>query len=319
MDQETMGTDDRNDLPKDLPNDIDEPSAAEIAADLIREQASGPVPLGPASPGQGEDVVLLVESVSLPDQPEAFSSENHLAREMGMGDDSPWYRSRWVYIGTGAALLTALAAAGTILLLRQRNARQTRPSLRGAQQMLSQWSNQLSNQTNRLARQIRKPARQTAMLAAPINSLTGQASMLSDQAQRRLNQLARRAQGSRLNRMQRQGQANAQKWMKQTQQQLAQLSHQASDQLSAIGGSIGATTSQAIGKTQEGLSQIKEGVATGVAKTGEGIQSGWKFSRNFSLGAAAGALWAASFTPEAGETTRKHLKEAVQAITRRRT
>jgi gas vesicle protein len=318
MDQERMGIDDKNNLPKDLPNDIDQPSSAELAADLIREQATGPVPLGPAKPQQGEDVVLLVETVSLPDQPEGLAAESLYAGELGMGDaDNPWYRSRWVYIGTGAALGTALAAAGTILLLKQRNARQQRIPLRGAQQTLRQWSNQLSEQTNRFTTQIRKPARQTKRLAAPISSLTEQANTLSDQAQRQLNRLTRRSRALRLNRLQRQGQANAQKWIKQTQQHLADLSHQASDQFNAVGSSIGATTSQAIGKTQEGWSQIKEGVAMGAAKTGEGIQSGWKFSRTFSLGAVAGALWAACFTPETGEATRQRIKQAMQSIRKR--
>jgi hypothetical protein len=308
MDQDTSGMREGTDLPGDLPNDIDEPGSAELAADLLREQATGPVPLGPAAPSQGEDVVLLVETVSFPDQDEVLSSEGLFIGELDPGDDSPWYRSRWLYIGAGLAS-GAVLAAGAVLLLRNRNT-----SRQGsAQRLIGQWSDQLSNQTNKLIKQARKPARrQTALLAGALSSLTHQASDLTDQAQKQFNRLAKGSQTSGM-RLSRQTRANANKWLKQTQQQLADLSHQAGDQLGFLGEAIGSSTSQAIDRTQGGLEQIRQGVVTGAAKTGEGIETGWKLSRNFTLGMAAGALWAALFTPQSGETTRERLNTIFQS------
>lgn len=82
--------------------------------------------------------------------------------------------------------------------------------------------------------------------------------------------------------------------------------------MSAIGSSIGSTTGQAVGKTQEGLAQIRQGMAAGASKTGEGMKRGWKLSRNFTLGMTAGAIWAAFFTPESGESTRQRLTTIFQ-------
>ena len=306
-----------DDLPGDLPNDRDEPGSAELAAELVREQATGPVPLGPAAPGKGEDVVLLVETVSFPDQTEVFSPEGMLVGELDLGDGSPWYRSRWLYVGAGLAS-GAVLAAGVVLLLRDRNARQKESVLGSAQHLFGQWSDQLGDQTGKLMGQIKKSGRQTGWLAGAMNSLTDQASDLTDQAQRQFNQLAKRSQASGIPLLTRQSQSNANTWLKQTQHQLRDLSQQAGDQLGSLGDAIGSTTSQALDKTQEGLAQIRQGLATGVAKTGEGIETGWKFSRNFTLGMAAGAIWAALFTPQSGETTREHLSTLFQSRSARK-
>lgn len=313
MEQINSGISDVNDLPGDLPKDKEERvneelAADQVTADLLREQAAGPVPLEPAVPGEGEDVVLLVETVSLPDEPgtETLSSEERkMLEEMGMDEGSPWYRSPWFYMGASLAGGAALAL-GALFFLRNRN-RQQRTTLGRAQNVLSQWSNQLSGQTgklteqaSKLTRQIRKPPRRSV-------SFTGQMNRLTDQAQDQISQLTRRRQRSGLNIIPLQRQSNASKWVKQTRHQLNDLSQQVGSQLGSIGSAIGTTSTQALDKTQEGLAQIRQGVARGAAKTGEGIQTGWKFSRNFTLGMTAGALWAAIFTPQNGETTRQHL------------
>ena len=145
-----------------------------------------------------------------------------------------------------------------------------------------------------------------------MNKLTDQAAKLTDQAQDQISQLTRRKQRSGLNFIPLQRQSSASKWLKQAQHQLNDLTQQASDQLSSIGSSIGTTSNQALDKTQESLAQIRQGVASGAAKTGEGIHTGWKFSRNFTLGVLAGAVWAAIFTPQNGETTRQHLGAVFQ-------
>lgn len=320
MEQDIRGMGEINDLPHDLPNDIEEPGSAEFAADLVREQATGPVPLGPATPGQGEDAVLLVETASLPEQPDVLTPEGLFLGEMGMDEGSPWYRSRWMYIGLGVAGGAALAA-GTVLLLRKRSAPQQRINLAGARHMLGQWSGQLSSQTGKLAKQIRRTAPQKKVLVVPVNTLTDQASALTGQAQKQFSRFTRRSPGERLNPMARRRKLNANKWVKQTQKQLVGFSQQASKQLntvrSSIGSSVGATTAQALGKTQEGLSQVRQGVAVGAAKTGAGVKSGWKFSRNFTLGATAGGLWAIAFTPESGEATRQRLNTVWARVSRK--
>jgi gas vesicle protein len=286
MEQDITGTSHENDLPGNLPTDIDEPGSAERAADLLREQETGPIPLGPATPGQGEDAVLLVETTSVPDQEGTLTPEDLFLGEMDMEEASPWYRSQWVYLGAGLVVGTALAA-GAVLLLRNRRARQQRTMLGRAQNLLSQWSNQLSGQTGRL---------------------TGQVS-----------RLAKRSPGTGLNLIPFQRPSGASKWAKQARQQLTNLPQQVGgqfgsigSQLRSIGSSIGTTaretTTQAIDRTQEGLAHIKEGVSAGAARTGEGIKAGWKFSRSFTIGMATGAVWAAIFAPQSGETTRQHLR-----------
>ncbi|HEU5370413.1 MAG TPA: hypothetical protein VFU69_18220 [Ktedonobacterales bacterium] len=310
MDQDTTGMNDVNDLPGDLPNDIEEPGSAEMAADLVREQATGPVPLGPAVPGQGEDAVLLVETASVSDQPESLLQGEMPLGEMDIGAGSPWYRSPWFYAGAGLAGGTALAVTA-VLLLRKRGAMQRRSALGRAQNVLTQWP-KLGEQAGKLTRPIRKPARQTRMLSGQVSKLAGQAGGITGQAQKQFSRFARRPQGARMTIVPLQRQPRSSRWVKQTRQQLSNLSQQAGGQLSAIGSSIGGTTAQAIGKTQAGLAQISQGMAAGAAKTGESMKRGWKLSRNFTLGMTAGAIWAAFFTPESGESTRQHFTTMFQ-------
>jgi gas vesicle protein len=351
MEQDITGMNDVRGLPGNLPNDIDEPGSAELAADLLSEQATEPIPLGPTTPGQGEDTVLLVETAMVPDQTGALSPEDTILGGIDLEEASPWYRSRWLYLGAGLAGGAALAA-GTVFLIRSRNTRQSQAAIARAQSLVSQWPSQLSEQAgrltsqvsritsqasrptrqtgvlawqmgrlsgqaSRLTRQKRRPARRIDTLTGQMSRLTGQASKLSGQAQGQISRLAGRIQGATVSRMPLQRQTSPTNWLRQTQQQLTNLSQQAGGQLSSIGSSIGTTTraasAQAIGKTQESLAQVRQGVAAGAARTGEGIKSGWKFSRNFTLGMTAGAVWAALFTPQSGETTRQHLSSIFQS------
>ena len=180
-----------------------------------------------------------------------------------------------------------------------------------AQNTLNQWTAQLSDQTDKITEQVGKLSRQVRRSYRQPGPLAG-INRLTDQAQDQISQLTGHKQSGILNFIPRQRRTSANKWMKQTQRQLNDLSHQVGDQVISMGSSLGATTTQAIDKTQEGLEQIRHGVANGAARTGEGIQTGWKLSRNFTLGMAAGAVWAAIFTPQNGETTRQHLNAIFQ-------
>lgn len=304
MEQDITGMSDTSQPPDHLPDDIEEPGSAELAAELVREQVSGPVPLGPAIPGQGEDAVLLVETVTTPDQLEALSPEDTILGRIDLEEGAPWYRSRWFYLGAGLVGGTALAT-GAVLLIRNRRARR-RTAFWRAQNALSQWSNQLGGQTDRLTSQVRRLTRQK-------RKPTSQLGKLSGQGQQQLSRLASSAQEATLSHMPFQRQSSASKWLKQSRRQLTNLSQQAGGQLSSIGAATRATTAQAIGKTQAGLVQVRQGVASGAARTGEGIKSGWKFSRNFTLGMTAGAMWAALFTPQSGETTRRRFAAILPA------
>jgi hypothetical protein len=222
--------------------------------------------------------------------------------EMGV----PWYRSRWMYVGTGLVAATALSI-GTILLIRQRsqlNPRravsqniikpikrsrkrrlvlQTAPRIRGR---FTRWSNQLSGQTNRLIGQAR-----------------GQ-----------INRLTRRTPGTgaMLNSLQRQSTARA--LMNRTRRQLGQFSAPISRRVGLLRGAARTRAIRTTSTIQENLTQLGEGVAQGAEKVGTGLKRGWKIGRSFTLGAAAGALWAMLFTPQSGETTRQHLAQPFQAL-----
>ncbi len=323
MEQDTSGMRDTSDLPKHLPNDTEEPGSAELAADLVREQATGPVPLGPTIPGQGEDTVLLVETGMLPDQTNTISSEEMVLEKPHLEKRVSWYRSPWLYAGASLAGGAALAV-GAVLLFRNRRVRQQTVRWR-TQRLLNQWSRQVSRQTNRiisqtsklsrqiapLTRQVQRRSSMTRRLTGQINQLPSQASQFSNQAQKQMSRLASRTQQvARLPR-----QPGTRQWLRRAQRQLAALSQQAGSQVRFIGSAVSTTTraaTQALGKTQQSLGQVREGVAKGIAagaaRTGASIKSGWKFSRNFTIGMTAGAVWAAFFTPQSGEATRQRLK-----------
>ncbi len=337
MEQNIPGMNPDADLPESLPDDIDELGSAELADDLIREQATGPVPLGPAIPGEEEDTVLIVETALEPEEiaalaaleaqgeisaflaPEGASArlpEDTILGGIELEISNPWYRSRGFYVGAGLLSGTALAF-GAVLLLRGRRTRtrtrrvmlprgmfpsRIRPAASHPQGILNQWSRQLSSQASRLSGQARE--------------LTGQASKLTGQAQGSLTRLARSAQGTALTLKPLQRPVSASNLVQRAQTQLSGLPKQASGQLSSLGSATRATTTQAISKTQANLAQARANVGAGAANAGRSIRRGWKLSRTFTLGMAAGALWAAFFTPESGEDTRQHFSQTFRGRNR---
>jgi hypothetical protein len=309
MEQDITGMSDVTNIPGNLPNDLEEPGSAERAADLVRERATGPVPLGPATPDQAEDAVLMVETGMLPNEENLPSPENIILSGMDLEIGVPWYRSRWMYLGTGIVAATALSIGAT-LLIRGRNKRTLRlavprsmPGPRGqsrgfsflvpvtrAQGILSQWPRQLSGQTSKL---------------------TGQAIRFTGQTQGQISRLTHRPQRitaplKLLRYWVRRGNL-----LQGAQQQLINLPRQAG-RLSSLGNTARAATVGFIGKTQENLAQLRQGIATGAVKTAEATKHGWKLSRNLVIGAAAGALWAALFAPQSGEATRQRLGQTFQ-------
>jgi gas vesicle protein len=304
MEQDITKMNDLGNQPDNLPHDKEERDSAELAADqlladLLKEQATGPFSAGLVTPNQGEDVVLLVETGMLPDEAADLSMEDSLLAKIGQAEidqaaRSPWYRSQWFYLGSGLVGGAALAA-GAVLLLRSRRTRQRSVDIGRTQPLLNRWSRQLGWQAS---------------------MITERAGKLSSQAQGQINRLAGRTPGGARNLLLLQRQRGSSAWLKQMQRQLTNLSQQARNQASAIGNSIGATTrattAQTIDRTQASLAQVRQGVASGAARTGKGLKSGWKFSRNFTVGMAAGALWAALFAPESGEATRQRLTTIFQ-------
>lgn len=315
------------DIPTNLPNDIDEPGSAEIASDLVREEATGPVPLGPAIPEQGEDAVLFVETIDGPELVEviapteevltgadvseadmlsagvlgaALAGGNVAGADLvgaelptaGLGIDpgpnmkegAPWYQSRWMYLGAGLVVAaTATLGIGSYVLIRNRNRR-----------------NRGLNITRRVASSLGRARLQAGMLSQGrlnqlTNQLSGQAGKWSGQAQGQLSRLARTTQGA----------AN----LKPLQQQLTALTAQAGGQLRSLGATTRATTTGAVGKAQESLSQVGQSVATSASMARSGLKHGWKLGRNFTLGATAGMLWSYLYAPQDGETTRQHIKQ----------
>ncbi len=313
------------DIPSNLPNDIDEPGSAERAADLVREEAPGSVPLEPAIPDQGEDAVLFVEtiderelgeSIVPPEETEGIllpeealvAAELASASQAGtnlsgaalgidlgpeLEEGAPWYQSRWMYLGVGLmAAATATLGIGGYVLLRNRNRRKR--GLNVARRVTS---------TLGRARFQAVPISQgrlsqlTGQLSGQAGKFSGQASKFSGQAQNQLSRLARTTQGT----------VN----FKPLQQQLTTLTSQAGEQLRSLGATTRATTASAVGKTQASLSQVGQNVASSASSAKSGMKRGGKVARNLTLGATAGMLWSYLFAPQDGETTRQHLKQMV--------
>jgi hypothetical protein len=324
MEQDLTGVNDATnkpgkaaDIPSNLPNDIDEPSSAERAADLVREETTGPVPLGPATPDQGEDAVLFVETIDEREPGEGIllPEEALVAAELAgasptgadlsgavpgidLGSDLagnkgvPWYQSRWMYLGIGLVAATATLGIGGYVLLRNRNQRKrglnvtrrlTSTLGRARLRTVPISSGRLSQLTSQLSSQVEK--------------FSGQASKFSGQAQNQLSRLARTTQGT----------VN----LKPLQQQLTTLTGQAGEQLRSLGATTKATTTSAVGKTQASLSQVGQSVATSASSAKSGLKRGGKMARNLTLGATAGMLWSYLYAPQDGETTRQHLKQMV--------
>jgi len=285
-------------LPDDLPNDEDRSEISELAAELFREQAAGPIPLGTAISDQGADEVLLVETISesepigivalTEDELIGTAANTDLGIDLGANPDAdleigiPWYQSRWTYLGAGLLLTSAAVAIGSVVLLRGLNQRK------------------------------RRNQRKTGQLRHLAGQLTTQTGKLTGQAQGRLRRLTHRSQSAITNfkplRRRRNGRGGL--LINRTQQQLNTLSAQAGDQLR----SLSATTTHLMSRTQEGATQISKNVTLGAKKTRVGLRRGWRLSRTSLIGAAAGMLWTYLYAPQSGETTRQHLSHLLPPL-----
>ncbi len=297
MEQELSRFSDTTNIPGNLPNDIETPGSAERAADLLREQEPGPVPLGPATPVENEDAVLFVETATTPEAASAIPSAEAVLAGTDLEAGVPWYRSRWVYLGAGLVVAAALGI-GTVLAVRN----------------LSR-----QNRRTRIMRRVTRPLGRASIQALPrtqgwlsqrTGQLSGQASRLTGQAQGQISRLARRTQGTAASLIPAR-QAPSRNLLSRTQQQLSSLSQQANVQLRSLGATTRATTARAVGKTQANLAQVSQGLASGAAKTRAGVRRGWKLSRNFTLGVGVGALWTYLYAPQSGEATRQYLTQLV--------
>ncbi len=318
MEQDTTAMNNTPPIPGNLPGEKNQAERGEWAGGLseepmserFKEQAKMSAPSGPTPPGKGEDVVLFVEAVSLPEQEMESSPEDLILSGIDLEMGVPWYRSRWIYIGTGLVAATALSIGTTLLLRRRRrlNRRlavsrtiikpikrvrrrralsQATPRMQGR---FSQWSNQLSGQANRLASQTRgqltRLTSRTPGAGAAFNSL-------------------QRQRGMRI-------------LLDRPRHQFGQLSAQMSQRLHSLRGSARTRATRATSTIQENLTQLGAEVASGVEKVGASLKHGWKIGRSFALGAAAGALWAMLFTPQSGETTRQRLAQPFRAMRKKR-
>lgn len=317
MEQDITGTGDTTDIPGNLPGERDQADNRERAGtlpkeptdELLKEQAKEPALSGPATPGKGEDVVLFVETISFPEQGMEGSPEDMILRGIDLEVGIPWYRSRWVYVGTGLMAATALSI-GAVLLLRSRSRSKRRLAV----------SQAIIKPTRRARRRrllFQAAPRMRGRFSQWSNQLSGQASRFTGEAQEQFNRLAHRTPGAAatLNPLQRQRSARA--LLNRTRRQLEQFSTQTSEQLSALGSTTRTQATQTLNGIQENLAQLGEGVALGLEKTGASLKHGWKLGRNFTLGAAAGALWAMLFSPQSGETTRQRLAQPFQSLFRK--
>ena len=316
MEQNVTHTNDVTNIPGNLPGDNEQAGSVEQGLGLTEEQIAKLLeeqPLESAAPGAGEDVVLFVETISVPEQAmepspagvmPGSAPEDMILAGIDLEAGVPWYRSRWMFVGTSLVAGTALSI-GAVLLVRGLNRRNQRRAV-----------------SRNIIRPIRRSRRRLSLGAAPLwqsrsggwaNRLSGQASRLTSQAQGRFSRLTHRAQGSAtaLNPLQRRG--SAQTMMGRTRRRLAQLSTRTSGQFGSVGTTTRTRAAQAIKGTQENLAQLGKGLTLGVEKTGESLKRSWKLGRNFALGVSAGAVWAALFTPQSGEATRQHLAQTFQA------
>jgi hypothetical protein len=307
MEQHLSGLNDANNIPSNLPNDLEEPGSAEQAADLIRKQTTGPVPLGPATPEQAADEVVFIETISEsePIGIIALTEENLAGADadtnlgIDMGADLevgvPWYQSRWMYLGAGLLVASAAVTIGSVLLVRGLNRRNRGvPVMRRVSGSLSRATPRTPATLNRLAGQ-----------------LSQQTSRVTSQVQERISRLARSSQGAgaTLKPLRRQANGWGGTLINRTQQQLNALSAQAQGQMRSVTAATRATTTRAMSKTQEGVAQVGKNVAAGAEKTRAGLRRGWKLSRASLIGAAAGVLWAYLYAQQSGETTRQRLNQ----------
>ena len=318
MEQDTTAMNNTTPIPGNLPGEKNQAErggwadglSEEPMSERFKEQAKTSAPSGPTLPGKGEDVVLFVEAVSLPEQEMESSPENLILSGIDQEMGVPWYRSRWMYIGTGLVAATALSI-GTTLLLRRRSRLNRRLAA-----------------SRTIIKPIKRIRRRRALSQATPrmqdrfsqwgNQLSGQASRLTDQTRGQLSRLTRRTPGTgaMLNSLQRQSTARA--LLNRTRRQLGQFSAPISRRVGLLRGAARTRAARTTSIIQGNLTRLGAGAASGVEKVGTSLKHGWKIGRSFALGAAAGALWAMLFTPQSGETTRQRLAQPFRAMRKKR-
>ncbi len=259
----------------------------------------------PGTPSQGEDSVLMVETVILPEATEALLPEEVALGAVDLDIAPPWYRTRWFYIGAGV-IATAVASAGALLLiqrLRKRKRRSFRagqmgtalrqvsfPSLRAA-------STRAQGTLNRLTSQLASySGKRAGQLPKQLPRLTGQAQQTSNRMKALPQQLMSNITPSRI------------------RGQMENPLQIANRQFTTLGEKARTTTARTVGQVQQGFSSVGTGVSNGIARTGKSFQRAWKLGRAFAIGIGAGAVWASLFTPQSGEENRAHLAQTLQRI-----
>jgi hypothetical protein len=114
-----------------------------------------------------------------------------------------------------------------------------------------------------------------------------------------------------------QGQRRMRAMLNRARQQPGQFSARISQQLGSLRGAARTRATRPIKDIQEHLATLGERVSLGVEKVGTRLKHGWKVGRSFTLGIAAGALWAMLLTPQSGATTRQRLAQPFQALRRK--
>jgi hypothetical protein len=262
------------------PPDIEQPSPQEAAERLERAAAD-----------QGEDSVLMIETIVLPDAAEeAFPGEASEGTDLDIA--LPWYRSRWFYISAGV-VTTAVSCAGTLLLIQEMNKRRRRRALMG---------------------KVKTGWQQASLF--PMRGASLRAPGRFDQLITQLSGLAQQAP-SRIKAMQRQLRSNS--VSKRTRGQLEKSSQLAARQISLLGEKARATSVRTANQVQNSLSSVGTGISNGVAYTGKSVHHTWNLGRIFAIGLGSGAVWASLFTPRSGEENRAHLAEILQRFGKKET
>ncbi len=276
------------------PGNIEPPSPLE-AAELLAGAAAD----------QGEDSVLMVETIVVPDATEGALPEGAPLGTIDLDIASPWYRSRWLSISAGV-VTTALTCAGTILLIQGMKKRKRQRALVGRMKTGLQKASFFSMRG--------ASSRAQGKLSQLTNQLAGQYTKSASQLQKQLTQLRGPAQqaSSRIQGIPRQMSSNG--VSKRTRAQWGKSSQTASHQLSLLGEKARATSARTASQVQNSLSSMGTGISNGVANTGKSVQHAWSLGRVFAIGIGAGAVWASLFTPKSGEESRALLASTLQRL-----
>lgn len=276
------------------PPDIERPSPLE-AAELLAGAAAD----------QGEDSVLMVETIVVSDAAEGAFPEGAAPGTLDLNMALPWYRSRWFYISAGV-VTTALTCTGTILLIQGMNKRKRRRALVGRMKTGLQQASFFSMRG--------AGSRAQGKLNQLTNQLAGQYTRSASQLQKQLTQLRGPAQqaSSRIQGIPRQMSSNG--VSKRTRAQWGKSSKIAGSQLRLLGEKARTTSARTANQVQNSLASMGTGISNGVANTGKSAQHAWGLGRIFAIGIGAGAVWASLFTPRSGEENRAHLADTLQRL-----